>query len=195
MLPVLLPCSDPTARDIMAIIGDCGSPKEVVMAVQEAIEQLERLLDSDVAVGDNDDRRSDDKEGCQSIARKSKLNSTTTQLTILIDLYGSCKFCIGQSECFLILKYTKAISRMKLRRKSAPDTLRPLLNQLQKAIQLTVPMLSTHEGRAIISGITVLCRKIAKWAETVAREEHEDTRLSKVGNSPMSLLGLRSMTV
>ena len=80
-----------------------------------------------------------------------------------------------------------------MRRKSAPDTLRPLLKELQKVIELTVPILTTEEGRTIISGITVLCRRIAKWAETVAGDGHEDTRLSKVGNSPM--LELRSMTV
>ena len=82
----------------MAVIGECGSPKEVVMAVQEAIEQLEHLLDSDGEVGDNDDRRSDDKDKYPSFAGKYKLNSPTTQLTILIDLYGSCKFCICWSE-------------------------------------------------------------------------------------------------
>ena len=81
----------------MAVISEYGSAKEVVMAAQEAVEQLERLLDSDGAVGDDDDRRSDDMEECLSFAGKSKLNSPTTQLTILIDLYGSCKFCIGQS--------------------------------------------------------------------------------------------------
>ena len=76
----------------MVLIGEHGSAKEVVMAVQEAVEQLERLLlDSDGAVGDNDDQRSHDKEECLSYAGKSKLNSPTTQLTILIDLYGSCK--------------------------------------------------------------------------------------------------------
>jgi hypothetical protein len=85
-LPVLLPCNDPIARDIMTVIGECGSAKEVVMAVQEAVEQLERLLDSDGEVGDNDD-----KEECPLYAGKSKPNPPTTQLTILIDLYGSCK--------------------------------------------------------------------------------------------------------
>ena len=97
MLPVLLPCNDPTARDIMAVIGEYGSAKEVVMAAQEAVEQLERLFDYDGAVGDNDDHRSVDKEECPPIAGKSKLNSPITQLTILIGLYGSCKFCIGRS--------------------------------------------------------------------------------------------------
>ena len=58
----------------MAVIGECGSAKEVVMAVQEAIEQLVRLLYSNEVVGDNDDRQSDDMEECPSIVGKYKLN-------------------------------------------------------------------------------------------------------------------------
>ena len=81
----------------MTVIGEYGSAKEVVMAVQEAVEQLERLFDSDGVVGDNDDQRSDDKEECPSFGGNSKLNSPTTQLTILIDLYGSCAFRNGRS--------------------------------------------------------------------------------------------------
>ena len=78
----------------MTVIGECGSAKEVVMAVQEAVEQLERLLDSDE---DNDD-----KEECYT--GKSKLNSPTTQLTILIDLYGSCKSSeLVRSVCVMLL--------------------------------------------------------------------------------------------
>ena len=80
---------------------------------------------------------------------------------------------------------------MKLRRKSAPDTLRPLLKDLQAVIRLAVPTLTTQEGRAIISGIAVLCQKTSKWAETVAGGEHEDTRLSKVGSSQLSIAVLR----
>jgi hypothetical protein len=73
----------------MTVIGECGSAKEVVMAVQEAVEQLEPLLNSDEAVGDHDDDK--EEEESTSVARKPKLNSPITQLTILIDLYGSCK--------------------------------------------------------------------------------------------------------
>ena len=87
-IPVLLPCNDPAARDILAVIGECGSVKEVVMAVQEAVEQLERLLGSDEA-DRVDDARSSGR--CTSLAGKSKLNTPITQLTILIDLYGSCE--------------------------------------------------------------------------------------------------------
>jgi hypothetical protein len=82
---------------------------------------------------------------------------------------------------------------MQLRRKSSPDTLRPLLKELQAIIRLAVPKLTTQEGRAIISGIAVLCQKTVKWMETVSGVEHEDSRLSKVGSH--SMLGLRLMTV
>ena len=78
----------------MAIIGKCGSAKEVVMAVQEAVEQLEHLLDPEEAVRDNDAQLSEEPTSPDG---KSKLNSPATQLTILIDLFGSCKFWIGQS--------------------------------------------------------------------------------------------------
>lgn len=105
MLPLLLPCNDPAARDIMAVIGECGSAKEVVLAVQEAVEQMESLFDADEAVGDNDAQRGDNKEERTLPAEKFKLNSPITQLTILIDLYGSCKFWIGRSVYgFLMLK-------------------------------------------------------------------------------------------
>ena len=74
------PCNDPPACDIMAVNGECGSGKEVVMAVQEAIAQLKRLLNlgPDEAIGDNDDRlgRSDDKEECPSIAGKIQAEIT-----------------------------------------------------------------------------------------------------------------------
>ena len=81
-----------------------------------------------------------------------------------------------------------------MRRKSAPDTLRPLLKELQAVIRLAVPTLTTQEGRTIISGIAVLCQKTAKWAET-AGGEHEDTPLSKVRSSDSPLLRLCLVTV
>ena len=76
---------------------------------------------------------------------------------------------------------------------SAPYTLRPLLKELNVVIQLIAPALTTQEGRAIISGVTVLCQKTAKWAEVVGGGDHEVTRISKVSSS--LLLALRSMTV
>ncbi|KAF8805834.1 hypothetical protein BYT27DRAFT_7103611 [Phlegmacium glaucopus] len=154
-LPLLLPCNDPAARDIIAVIGECGPAKEVVMAVQEAVEHLEHILDSD---NDNDDQRGDDSI---QPARNFKLNSPTTQLTILIDIYGS------------------SISRMKMRRNSAPDILRPLLKDLQAVIQRAAPTMTTQEGRSIISGIAMLCQKTTRWAETVVGDKHEGTQTSK----------------
>ncbi|OCH84611.1 hypothetical protein OBBRIDRAFT_829379 [Obba rivulosa] len=47
VLPILLPCSDDGAERILRVIGEQGSAKETVMALQEAVESLERNLEAD----------------------------------------------------------------------------------------------------------------------------------------------------
>jgi len=77
MIPLLLPYDDPVARDITSLVGVWSSPKEVVMAVQEAAERLEHSLEE----GGNE---TDEEEGC-----KPKPKSLVEQFLILIDLYVS----------------------------------------------------------------------------------------------------------
>jgi hypothetical protein len=72
------------------------------MAVQEAVEQLERLPDSHDADEDSDVPLSNNKGEYRSVAGKPKLNSPITQLTILIDLYGSCKCSDLFGGCMLL---------------------------------------------------------------------------------------------
>jgi len=70
-IPLLLPERDQAAKDILALVGECGNAKEVVIATQEAIERIESILDSE-----DDDLEA---SGTQS-----------SQLIMLIDLYSSC---------------------------------------------------------------------------------------------------------
>ncbi|KAG6872096.1 hypothetical protein C0995_013020 [Termitomyces sp. Mi166 len=75
-LPILLPCKDPGAREILSLIGECGSAKETVVAVQEALERL-------AAAHQNFDQdENDDPDATQ--------RSFPSQLGILIDLYSTC---------------------------------------------------------------------------------------------------------
>ncbi|KAG6806432.1 hypothetical protein H0H93_003025, partial [Arthromyces matolae] len=46
-VPILLPCKDPAAREILSLIGECGSAKEMIVALQEATEHLVVALDAD----------------------------------------------------------------------------------------------------------------------------------------------------
>lgn len=46
-LPLLLSCVDQAAQDILSLMGECSAPKEVIIAVQEAIEHVESSLDQD----------------------------------------------------------------------------------------------------------------------------------------------------
>ena len=70
-IPLLLPCNNPAARDIISLIGECGPAKEIVMTVQEAVERLEHSLE-----------REEEEEEPES-------TSPIDQLLILIDLYAS----------------------------------------------------------------------------------------------------------
>ncbi len=85
MIPLLLPCYDLEARNIISLIGNCCSAKEVVMTVQEAMEGLERTLGKD----DNDDN---DEKGVAKdgdVLHSKKQSSAIVQLLILMDLYSS----------------------------------------------------------------------------------------------------------
>ena len=86
MIPLLLPCDDIEARNIIALIGNCCSAREVVMTVQEAMEHLERTL------GKEDDNEDDDEKGVAKdgdVLHCGKRSSAIVQLLIVIDLYSS----------------------------------------------------------------------------------------------------------
>jgi hypothetical protein len=71
IIPLLLPCPDPAAEDIISLLGECSSPKEVVIAVQESIERISITLSSE--------QEETDRE----------LVKPHTQLLRLVSLYGS----------------------------------------------------------------------------------------------------------
>jgi hypothetical protein len=64
-----------------------------------------------------------------------------------------------------------AIPRLKLRRKSASDTLRPLFTQLGHALQLSSSRASRDEGRATIAAVSHLVNQVIKWAKNTTTEE------------------------
>jgi hypothetical protein len=41
VLPLLLSCPDPAAQDLITLIGKHGSAKEIIIAVQEGVGQLQ----------------------------------------------------------------------------------------------------------------------------------------------------------
>ncbi|KAG6844141.1 hypothetical protein H0H87_009484 [Tephrocybe sp. NHM501043] len=83
-LPVLLPCKDPAAREILSFIGECGSAKETLMAIQEAAERLISSIDKEDEDGDITPL------------------SFPSQLVILVDLYTACAYNILLSTEFFI---------------------------------------------------------------------------------------------
>ncbi|KAJ7752460.1 hypothetical protein DFH07DRAFT_521920 [Mycena maculata] len=137
ILPHLLPCPQPAAKSLIALTGECGSPKEVVIAVQESLERVNLSLETD------GDETEDDGTS----------ESPSNQLLSLISLYNS------------------AIPRLKLRKKSPSETIRPLLSQLESTIQLASSRLSRDQGREIISDLARLSLNVVSWAQCLNIED------------------------
>ncbi|KAF8189305.1 hypothetical protein BJ912DRAFT_967076 [Pholiota molesta] len=157
-LPVLLPYDDPAARDILSVIGECGSAKEVVMAVQEAVERLQRTLEIE---DEEDTNEGEDNEETKKAPEAGKQTIPMGQLLILVDLYAS------------------AIPRIKLRRKSAEDTLQPLFEELQKIIDTTSSIATKEESRNTIAGISRLSSNVLKWVACNV-DPKEDSEACKI---------------
>ena len=80
-IPLLLSCDDPAAGDLLSLIGECSSAKEVVIAVQEAVERLEVSFNFD-------------DDGFEEVDQKvppQAASSPIVRLSLLTGLYGACE--------------------------------------------------------------------------------------------------------
>ena len=80
-IPLLLSCDDPSAGDLLPLIGECCSAKEVVIAVQEAVERLEVSFNSD-------------DDGFEEVEQKSHQQAASSPvvcLSILTGLHATCE--------------------------------------------------------------------------------------------------------
>ncbi|KAG5636248.1 hypothetical protein H0H81_008651 [Sphagnurus paluster] len=143
ILRILLPSTDPSAKEILWLIAECGSAKEVLIAIQEAVEILNHTLHDD-----NDD----EEEGTHAL-------SLPNQLTTLIQLASAC------------------IPRIKLRRKPASETIRPLLSQLESAISLSGTHSSRKEGRALVASVSELVQKVELWVKSLVSEDSGEIKV------------------
>ncbi|KAF5383056.1 hypothetical protein D9615_004947 [Tricholomella constricta] len=118
-------------------MGECSSAKEVVIAIQEAMERLESALEGD---DENDEL-------------DTQTLSCSTQLTILVELYAAC------------------LPRLKLRRKSASETIKPLLSELESVVRLSGSRSSCEEGRALISSVSHLVTRLEAWSKQLVTDD------------------------
>ena len=77
MLPILLPYNKPGAVEIISMIGESGSAKEVIIAAQEVAERLKQSFEVDL------EEPEIDEAGDRSLKRHSR----NEQMIILVDLY------------------------------------------------------------------------------------------------------------
>ncbi|KAF8656958.1 hypothetical protein AX16_002313 [Volvariella volvacea WC 439] len=132
-VPVLAPVKDQAADDLLALIGECGSAKEVVIVAQE-------VLEMSLKQGNWDD---DEHEGVED---EGKI-PYAEQLLRVVQLL------------------TVAFPRLKLRRKSALETLEPLFKELWVTLDNAGPQVKKEPGRALIQSICRLTETTNNWVD------------------------------
>ncbi|KIL56923.1 hypothetical protein M378DRAFT_188495 [Amanita muscaria Koide BX008] len=150
-LSVLLPSGDPASRSIIRLLGIYSPAKEVIMAVQEALERLECFGGH---VDDNEQSHS----------------SPQDQLILLIGVYAS------------------AIPRLKLRRKSASDTLRSLMVELEKAVRTHGDGFSINQGRSVIRHTSSLVQEVSTWIKRVTESTEEQASCNEIMMNVLSVI-------
>lgn len=163
-LPLLLPSRDQAAKDLVSMMGQCSSAKEVIIAVQESMEHLGVLFQAD----DEDDEGLD-----------AKSHPLPSQLLSLIELYTSGRALNDVGGFTLTL--LPAVPRLKLRQKSAFETINPLLVELQEMIPLAAARATRDEGRALIVSVSNLATQITRWMKTGLDLKEDETLACKVG--------------
>lgn len=166
MLPHLLPSSQPAAKNLIALIGECSSAKEVLIAVQEILERVDTTLSLEM---EEEEEEHDDASRA----------SPTDQLISLISLYNSGMPCFT-AKAYLPTVFT-AIPRLKLRKKSPSETIQPLLPQIESTIQLAGSRLTRSQGCEIISGVSNLSLSVLSWATSLSQEDSAACQVCVLG--------------
>ena len=136
MTTALLESTDPAALDLLTLIGECASAREVVIGVQEQVEKLKHNIDEDAM--------------------------PNARLLILIRMYASG----AHLDLLSVLTFTQslALPRVKHRTKQPQETLRPIVTDLCSTLSAAASHASTDDGRAIIIAVSDLARKSDSWA-------------------------------
>lgn len=174
MLPILLPVKEPGAMELISTIGECCSAREVIIAVQEAAERLERSFIVDL------EEPEADEDGDQS--SRSKRHSRNEQVVILIGLYTQGGVRLSHSVIPWPYDSCTAIPRLTLRRKSALQTIQPLVEELTAIVKLAGPTMNRDESRGIVSNSARFSQRVYDWVrfKDDSLQQRSDTKVPMI---------------
>ncbi|KAJ3568098.1 hypothetical protein NP233_g5935 [Leucocoprinus birnbaumii] len=145
VLSALLPNKDPAARDLVGLVGECSPAKEVMMAAQEEVEKV-----AERAGDEEDDERTG--EAANDVAK----TTWAERLTELLDIYRA------------------VIPRLKLRKRSASDILRPLLSDLKRALEAVSYQAEQEESWNLLAAVEMMVNRVWRWAKDLPAVESEE---------------------
>ncbi|KAI5832171.1 hypothetical protein K523DRAFT_414386 [Schizophyllum commune Tattone D] len=110
-------------------MAECSPAREVVIALQEALEHVASQYDDDA-----------EDDAHRNLAKS---------LVQIIDLYSA------------------AIPRLKLRRKTATETIDPLLQEITRVVNLASTNSARDDGREVLSAVARLASSTLRWIDSL----------------------------
>ncbi|THH09624.1 hypothetical protein EW146_g8633 [Bondarzewia mesenterica] len=157
VIPRVLRSDREGAGEVLTMVGEWGSAKEVVMAAQECVEWLGRVL------GGRELEDGVEGEGGEGGEEEEDLGDAARAVKIFVRLLSL---------------YASAIPRLKTRKSSA-ETLRSVLPDLERLVWLVAAEASVMEGRVLIDSAAGLVSKVVPWVRARAEDDsHEVLSLS-----------------
>jgi hypothetical protein len=149
VLPILIPCADTAAEDILSLVSKCASAKEVVIACQEFMEHLHVLL--------NDYNNESDIES-KPIGFPPAL-----QLKRLISIYAAGESLVDAAVTSS--EDNAALTRLTLRRKGPVETLESIFSELDAILLLASQHATTAQSRELAHSLASLFVNAASWSK------------------------------
>ncbi|KLO09408.1 hypothetical protein SCHPADRAFT_916667 [Schizopora paradoxa] len=135
-IPMLVDSIQPGAEGLLDLVGECGNAKEVTISVQEELERLKIRFSND-----DDDNEQEQNE------QEEKKCSSATQFIRLLNLYS------------------QAIPRLKLRKKTATDTLKSLFGDLGLLFYAFTTETDVEEAEGVFIAFSRLVHVSKSWSE------------------------------
>lgn len=140
VLPHLLRCRREEAVDLISLISENSSPKEVLIVVQEALEQLTQLA------------REDEAE--EEYAVRSLIN--------IIVLSTKCEYIVGVVRLLTSQGFI-ALPRLTLGKRTALSEVSPLVSGVISAISSLGRDFTLDSGRSLLEEVSRMSQAFYTW--------------------------------
>lgn len=144
-------------------MGKRVSSREIVLASQEAVEHIEHDLDEE---------NEEDEDPKDRLEMNYPYASNVAQVLTLINLNATGKYLHVSTVCFKYLTgCISAIPRLVKRRKTARETLEPIVELFGRALAIAIPKSTPEQWDETMQAMAQVVMGTGKWVDDNTPDE------------------------